>query len=71
VAPDVYDYLKASFNQIIVDGDILFFNYEYGKNKVKRISIQLLRAAINPIEFAHLKVDKMKEHFTTLLIQKQ
>jgi hypothetical protein len=69
-AEDVYDYLKISFNEIVVEGDILFFNYEYGKNKVKRISIQLLRETIDPVEFAHLKADKMKEHFTALLLQK-
>jgi hypothetical protein len=66
----VYDYLKTSFNEIVVEGDTLLFNYEYGKNKVNRISIQLLREAIDPVEFAHLKADKMKEHFTAQLLQK-
>jgi hypothetical protein len=69
-AQDVYDYLKISFNEIVVEGDTLFFNYEHGKNRVRRISIQLLREAMDPIEFAHLKADKMKEHFTALLLQK-
>jgi hypothetical protein len=67
---DVYDYLKISFNEIVVEGDTLLFNYEYGKNKIKRISIHLLRETIDPVEFAHLKADKMKEHFTALLLQK-
>jgi hypothetical protein len=66
---DVYDYLNTSFNEIVLEGDILLFNYRYG-NKVKRISIQLLRETIDPVEFAHLKADKMKEHFTALLLQK-
>jgi hypothetical protein len=48
-AEDVYDYLKTSFNEIVVKGNILLFNYEYGKNKLRRISIQLLREAIDPI----------------------
>jgi hypothetical protein len=69
-AEDVYDFLKASFNEIVVEGDILLFNYRHGNNKVKRISIQLLREAMDPVEFAHLKADKMKEHFTALLLQK-
>jgi hypothetical protein len=67
---DVYDYLKISFNEIVIEGDILLFNYRYGNNKVKRISIQLLRETMDPVEFAHLKADKMKEHFTALLLQK-
>jgi hypothetical protein len=66
----VYDYLKASINEIVVEGDTLLFNYEFGKNRVRRISIQLLRETIDPVEFAHLKADKMKEHFTALLLQK-
>jgi transcriptional accessory protein Tex/SPT6 len=66
----VYDYLKASINEIVVEGDTLFFNYEYGKNRVRRISIQLLREAIDPVEFAHLKTQKMTEHFTAQLFQK-
>jgi hypothetical protein len=69
-AQDVYDYLKISFNEIVIEGDTLFFNYEYGKNKVKRINIQLLRETIDRVEFAHLKADKMREHFTALLLQK-
>jgi hypothetical protein len=50
----VYDYLKTSFNEIIVEGDSLLFNYEIGKNRFRRISIQLLREAREPAEFAHL-----------------
>jgi hypothetical protein len=32
-----------------IEGDTLFFNYEHGKNKVKRISIQLSRETIDPV----------------------
>jgi hypothetical protein len=39
-------------------------------NRVRRISIQLLREAIDRVEFAHLKADKMREHFTAMLLQK-
>jgi hypothetical protein len=70
-AEDVYDCLKASFSQIVIKGEFLIFDMEYGKNKrVKRISIQLLRETMDPIEFAHLKAEKMKEHFTAQLLQK-
>jgi hypothetical protein len=69
-AEDVYDFLKASFSKILIDGEFLLFDMEYGNKKIKRISIQLLREAIDPVEFAHLKADKMKEHFTALLLQK-
>jgi hypothetical protein len=53
-----------------MEGDTLLFNYEFSKNRVKRIRIQLLRETIDPVEFAHLKADKMREHFTALLLQK-
>jgi hypothetical protein len=70
-AGDVYDCLKASLSQILIEGEFLIFDMEYGKNKrVKRISIQLLRETMDPVEFAHLKADKMKEHFTAQLFQK-
>jgi hypothetical protein len=69
-AEDVYDCLKVSFNQILIEGEFLLLDYEHGKNKrIKRISIQLMRETMDPIEFAHLKADKMKEHFTALLLQ--
>jgi hypothetical protein len=29
-----------------------------------------LREVIDPADFAHLKTEKMKEHFTALLLQK-
>jgi hypothetical protein len=70
-AQDVCDNLKISFNEIVIEGDTLLFNYMYGNNKkVRIIRIQLLREAIDRAEFAHLKADKMKEHFTAQLLQK-
>jgi hypothetical protein len=70
-AQDVYDYLRALGNEIVVEKEALLFSYRYGNNKkVKRISIQLLREDIDRVELAHLKADKMKEHFTAQLLQK-
>jgi hypothetical protein len=69
-AQDVYDDLKAVGNEIVVEEEALLFNYFYGNNKkVRRISIQLLREDIDRVELAHLKADKMKEHFTAQLLQ--
>jgi hypothetical protein len=67
---DVYDFLKVSFSKILIEGEFLLFDMEYGNKKIKRISIKLLREAIDPIEFAHLKAEKMKEKFTAQLLQK-
>jgi hypothetical protein len=57
-------------NEIVIEGELLLFDYRYGKGKVKRISIQLLKEDIDPVEQAHLKVEKMREHFTAQLFQK-
>jgi hypothetical protein len=63
-AQDVYEYLRAVGNEIVVEEEALLFSYLYGNNKTtKRISIQLLREDIDRVELAHLKADKMKEHF--------
>jgi hypothetical protein len=40
---DVYDYLKAVIGSVVVDGQLLVFNYRHGNNRVKRIKIQLIR----------------------------
>jgi hypothetical protein len=50
-AHEVYDCLKASINQIVFEGELLSFDYEYGINKkVRRISIQLLKEGAKGIE---------------------
>jgi hypothetical protein len=65
---DIYDYLTASIHEIVIEGEILFFDYEYGKNKVRRISIQLVKEEVDRVELAHLKVERMEKHFTTQLL---
>jgi hypothetical protein len=70
-AQDVYDYLRVVSNEIVIEEEVLLFNFLYGNNKkVRRISIQLLRGDIDRVELAHLKADKMKELFTAQLLQK-
>jgi folate-dependent tRNA-U54 methylase TrmFO/GidA len=69
-ALDIYDYLRTIINEIVIEGELLLFDYRYGKSKVKRISIQLLKEDIDPVEQAHLRAEKMREHFTAQLFQK-
>jgi hypothetical protein len=38
-AKNIYDYLKAEINEVLVDGQFLVFNYRHGNNRVKRIKI--------------------------------
>jgi hypothetical protein len=38
-AKNIYDYLKAEINEVVVDGQFLVFNYRHDNNRVKRIRI--------------------------------
>jgi predicted RNase H-like nuclease (RuvC/YqgF family) len=66
---EIYDYLKAEINEVVVDGQFLVFNFRYGNNRVKRIKIQLIREDIDQMELANRKMEKMQERFTTQLLQ--
>jgi hypothetical protein len=70
-AKDVYDCLKDSFSQILIEGEFILLDYRHeDNNRVRRISIQLFSEATDRIEFSHLNADKMKKHFTAQLLQK-
>jgi uncharacterized membrane protein len=69
-AKDIYDYLKAAISSVVVDGQLLVFNYRHRNNRVKRIRIQLIREDIDRVELANLKMEKMQERFTAQLLQK-
>jgi hypothetical protein len=67
---DIYEYLRNVVNEIVIEGELLLFDFRYGNNKVKRIGIQLIREDINEVELANRKMEKMQENFTAQLLQK-
>jgi hypothetical protein len=67
---DIYDYLKAEINEVVVDGQFLVFNYRHRNNRVKRIRIELIREDIDQMGLANLKMEKMDERLTVQLLQK-
>ena len=69
---DVFTHLTENFSQVVLENGVLRFNYTIGKKQqVKEVVVELVKEEVDDNSLAHLKIAKMKEHFTAQIQQKE